>query len=83
MNFKIVLSIIIAGLAVLFIIQNVSAVTVGIFVWTISLSLSLLIFLVLVIGFALGWFLHSFLAYRKVKREVAEIQRELGTGKKK
>ena len=83
MNFKIILLMIIAGLAVLFIIQNVSAVTVGIFLWTISLSLALLIFLVLAMGFALGWFLHSFIAYRKVKGEVAEIQRDLGTGKKK
>mgnify|MGYP002683280790 FL=1 len=83
MNIKVILLMIIAGLAVLFIIQNVSAVTVGIFLWTISLSLALLIFLVLAIGFALGWFLHSFLSYRKVKREVAEIQRDLGTGKKK
>ena len=83
MNIKVILLMIIAGLAVLFIIQNVSAVTVGIFFWTISLSLALLIFLVLAIGFTLGWFLHSFLAYRKVKREVAEIQRELSNGKKK
>ena len=83
MNIKVILLMIIAGLAVLFIIQNVSAVTVGIFLWTISLSLALLIFLVLAMGFALGWFLHSFLSYRKVKREVAEIQRDLGTGKKK
>ena len=83
MNIKVILLMIIAGLAVLFIIQNVSAVTVGIFLWTISLSLALLIFLVLAMGFALGWFLHSFIAYQKVKREVAEIQRDLGTGKKK
>ena len=83
MNIKVILLMIIAGLAVLFIIQNVSAVTVGIFLWTISLSLALLIFLVLAMGFALGWFLHSFIAYRKVKGEVAEIQRDLGTGKKK
>jgi len=47
MNIKVILLMIIAGLAVLFIIQNVSAVTVGIFLWTISLSLALLIFLVL------------------------------------
>jgi len=83
MNIKVILLMIIAGLAVLFIIQNVSAVTVGIFFWTISLSLALLIFLVLAIGFALGWFLHSFMAYMKVKKDVAAIQRDLGTGKKK
>ena len=83
MNIKVILLMIIAGLAVLFIIQNISAVTVGIFFWNISLSLALLIFFVLTIGFAMGWFLHSFLSYQKVKNEVAEIQRDLGTGKKK
>ncbi|MHB8139037.1 MAG: lipopolysaccharide assembly protein LapA domain-containing protein [Smithellaceae bacterium] len=83
MNFKIILLLIVAGLAALFIIQNVAAVTVGIFFWEISLSLALLIFFVLTIGFAMGWLLHSFLSYRKVKKEVAEIQRDLRTGKKK
>ncbi len=51
----------IIALSRLFIIQNVSAVTVGIFFWTISLSCPVDIF-VLAIGFTLGWFLHSFLA---------------------
>lgn len=82
MNFKVISLIIIACLAVVFIIQNVAAVTVNIFFWEISLSIALLIFFTLVIGFAFGWFLHSFLAYRNVKKEVAEIQRDLRTGKK-
>ena len=54
MNFKIILLMIIAGLAVLFIIQNV-AVTVGIFFWTISL-LCPADPLVLAMGFALDGF---------------------------
>lgn len=82
MNFKLILLVVVACLAVIFIIQNVSAVTVSIFFWEISLSLALLIFFVLVIGFVIGWFLHSFLAYRKVKEEVAEIQKDLRTGGK-
>lgn len=81
MNFKIILIVIIACLAVFFTIQNVAAVTVSIFFWNISLSLALLIFFVLAIGFILGWFLHSFLAYRKIKKEVAGIQAEQRTSK--
>ena len=76
-NFKIILLIIVAGLAVIFITQNVSAVTVSIFFWSISLSLALLIFFVLGMGFVLGWFLHSFLAYQKIKKEVAGIQADM------
>lgn len=77
MNLKIFLLIILACLAVVFIIQNASAVTVSIFFWEISLSLALLIFFVLAIGFILGWFLHSFLAYQKIKKEVAGVQADM------
>jgi uncharacterized integral membrane protein len=77
MNLKIFLLIITACLAVVFIIQNASAVTVGIFLWEISLSLALLILFVLAIGFVFGWFLHSFLAYQKIKKEVAGVQADM------
>ena len=77
MNLKIFLLIITACLAVVFIIQNASAVTVSVFFWEISLSLALLIFFVLAIGFVFGWFLHSFLAYQKIKKEVAGIQADM------
>ena len=73
MNFKIILTIVVFSIAVLFVIQNVTAVTVSVFFWKISLSLALLIFFTLAFGFLIGWFLHSFLAYRKIKKEVAEI----------
>ncbi|NLA41728.1 MAG: LapA family protein [Smithella sp.] len=82
MNFKIVLLIVVSCLAVVFVIQNVSAVTVSIFFWEISLSLALLIFFVLAFGFVFGWFLHSFLAYQKVKKEVTEIQNDLRSQKR-
>jgi uncharacterized membrane protein YciS (DUF1049 family) len=60
----------------------VSAVTVSIFFWEISLSLALLIFVVLAFGFVFGWLLHSFLAYQKVKKEVTEIQNDLRSQKR-
>ena len=82
MNFKIILIAVVVCLAVVFIIQNVAAVTVSFFFWEISLSLALLIFFVLAFGFICGWFLHSFLAYRQVKQEVAGIQADLRNGGK-
>jgi uncharacterized integral membrane protein len=66
-----------ACLVVLFVTQNVSAVTVSFFFWSISLSLALLIFFALAIGFVLGWFLHSYIAYQKIKKEVADTQAEM------
>jgi uncharacterized integral membrane protein len=77
MSLKIILALIVAFLAVVFTIQNVAAVMVSIFFWEISLSLALLIFILLAIGFIGGWFLKSFLAYCKDKKENAEIQAEL------
>ncbi len=83
MNVKIVLILLAAGLALVFTIQNVSAVTVSLLFWQVSLSLALLVFLILTVGLVIGWFLHSLLAYRRDKREVAQIQADLrreGTG---
>lgn len=77
MNFKVILLIVVACLAVIFILQNVAAVTVSIFFWDVSLSLAMLIFFMLAMGFILGWFLHSFSAYQKVKKEVAGIQADM------
>ncbi len=71
MNFKLVMILILASLAVIFIIQNVAVVEVSFLFWSISMSRALLIFILLVIGFTLGWFLHSYVSYRKSKDESA------------
>ena len=82
MNFKMILLLIVVCLAVFFVIQNVSAVTITIFFWQISLSLALLVFFLLAIGFGIGWFMRSFLEYRKIKKEVDDIQADMRLGKK-
>ena len=69
MSFKLILILIIACLAVIFITQNVAAVDVTFLFWSISMSRALLIFFVLMIGFVLGWFLHGYLTYRRSKNE--------------
>jgi uncharacterized integral membrane protein len=65
MNIKLVLILILASLAVIFLTQNVAVVEVSFLFWSISMSRALLIFFTLVIGFIIGWFLHSYLSYRK------------------
>jgi putative membrane protein len=69
MSFNLILILIIAGLTVIFITQNVAAVDVTFLFWSISMSRALLIFFVLMIGFVLGWFLHGYLTYRRSKNE--------------
>jgi uncharacterized integral membrane protein len=82
MHLKIILIVIVACLALIFTIQNVTAVTVSLFFWEISLSLALLIFFIMAIGFIIRWFLHTLLVYRKDKKEVAEIQDNFRISKK-
>lgn len=67
MNLKLILILILSSLAVVFIAQNVAVVEIGFLFWRASMSSALLIFFTLMIGFFLGWFLHSYLLYRKSK----------------
>lgn len=72
MNYKLIFILIIVGLAVLFIVQNVAVVEIQFLFWSTQMSRSLLIFLLLAIGILVGWFLRSYLRYRKDKSETAE-----------
>ena len=47
MNIKLIFVLVLAGLAVLFIVQNVTAVEVRFLLWSVEMSRSLLIFLLL------------------------------------
>ncbi len=70
MNTKLVISLILAGLAVLFIIQNVTVVDIRFLFWTLSMSRALLMFFLLAIGVVIGWSLHSLsAAHRKLDEE--------------
>jgi uncharacterized integral membrane protein len=68
MNFKIGLIAILALVALIFLAQNIEVVTVSILLWDISMSLAVMIFFLTLIGFMIGWFLHSYLSYRKTKK---------------
>jgi uncharacterized integral membrane protein len=73
MNFKIILVTILAGICLIFLAQNIQVVTVSFLSWEISMSRAVLIFFTLLIGFVIGWFLHSYLAYRNDKKEFQNI----------
>jgi len=69
MKLKLVLIFLLFILAIIFIAQNVAVVEIYFLFWTISLSNALLIFFTLILGFVLGWFLHSYRLYRQSKNE--------------
>jgi uncharacterized integral membrane protein len=65
MHIKLVFSLILAFLALLFVIQNVAVVEISFMIWTISMSRSLLIIFLLAIGILIGWLLHSYFMHRR------------------
>ena len=67
MNNKMIVVLILSGLAVLFIIQNVAVVEIKFLFWSIQMSRSLLIFILLAIGFVIGWFMHGHLKRKKIR----------------
>ena len=67
MNYKVIFMLVLAGLVVLFVIQNVATVEIQFLFWSVQLSRSLLIFFLLAIGFLIGWFLHGYMKYHKDK----------------
>lgn len=70
MKLKLLLILVLSSMAVIFIVQNsVEVVQVSFLYWRASLSSALLIFFTLMIGFVLGWFLHSYLLYRKSRKD--------------
>ncbi len=73
MNFNITLVVMLAVLALIFVLQNIPAVSVSFLFWDISMSRAVLIFFSLLIGFVIGWFLNSCLSYIKNKKEVQKI----------
>ena len=65
MNAKLILGIILAGMAAIFIIQNVTSVDLTFLFWTLSMSRALLMLLILSLGFILGWLMHG--NFRRIK----------------
>jgi uncharacterized integral membrane protein len=67
MNYKLIFMLILACLAVIFIIQNVEVVEIRFLIWFIQMSRSLLMFILVALGIIIGWFLNSFFRHRKAK----------------
>jgi uncharacterized integral membrane protein len=65
MNSKLILVVVIIGLVTLFIIQNMTAVSINFLVWTLSMNGALLFIIILILGIVTGWLLHTFIIFRK------------------
>lgn len=65
MKYKLVIALVLIGLIVIFIVQNVSVVEIRFLFWKFAMSRSLMMFLVLAIGVVIGWSLHNHFKSRK------------------
>ena len=65
MNVKLIIGIILAGLAVVFIIQNASVIELRFLFWKLAMSGALLMILILSTGIVLGWLLRGIFGRRK------------------
>ncbi|MBU0675057.1 MAG: LapA family protein [Proteobacteria bacterium] len=65
MHSKLIFSLILVGLTVLFVIQNVAVVEISFLFWSASMSRSLLIFFLLALGIIIGWLMHSYFMHRQ------------------
>ena len=64
MHAKLVVSLVIACLVVIFILQNMAVVNVNFLFWSLSMSRSLLIIVFVGIGVLIGWILSSYVSFR-------------------
>jgi putative membrane protein len=64
-NLRLVLGLILAGLIVLFTLQNAEMVELRFLFWTWSMPRAVMIFGVLVTGILLGWILSSWIHHKK------------------
>ena len=69
MNIKLTLILVLSGIALVFVTQNVAAVEVTFLLWSVSLSRALLIFFTLAIGILIGWFLRSYVDHRQTREK--------------
>lgn len=65
MSFKLIVSLILIGVVIVFIFQNTAVVDVRFLLWTVAMSRALLIIILLAIGIGLGWLLHGFRTRRR------------------
>lgn len=65
MQTKLIVTLVLVGLAVLFIVQNAAVVDIRFLFWKMSMSRALFMFFMLAIGIVTGWILHSYFLHKK------------------
>ena len=75
-NLRLVASLVLIGLIVLFVSQNTAVVEIRFLIWKLSMSRALMIFFTLATGILAGWLLHSFSHHCSTKTEHEKLPAE-------
>lgn len=75
MRIKLIFTLVLACLAIIFVLQNAAIVEVRFLFWNFFMSLSLFVFVLIAIGVAIGWLFHSYFMHRRqrAKRTLSSI----------
>ena len=65
MRYKLISTLILIGVVVIFVIQNVTVVEIKFLLWSFEMSRSLLYFIIIAIGIVSGWLLNSYYRHKK------------------
>lgn len=65
MHLKLILTLALIGLVVLFVVQNTAVVDIRFLFWKAAMSRALLIFFVLAVGIIIGWLWRGYTLYKE------------------
>jgi len=65
MSYKLILTLLLTGLVLIFVIQNASVVEIKYLLWSFEISRALLYFILFSAGIIIGWLLNSYSRLRK------------------
>ena len=65
MNYRLIASLVIICIIIIFILQNTAVVEINLLFWTIRMSRALLMFILLAVGVIAGWLLNSYFMHRR------------------
>ena len=73
MNYKLIFTLVLIGLMVIFIVQNVAVMEIRFLFWKVSMSRSIMIFLVLAVGIITGWMLRSHFGGSEKSKDMSSV----------
>ena len=73
MNLRLLTTLILIALATIFIVQNASVVDLQFLFWKISMSRSLMFVFLVLVGIAIGWFLHGHMLHKKKSKKINDV----------